>query len=225
MRDFGGFYAMSYDPNQPYGQQGQPQPPYEQSGQPQWGQPEQSYGQTEYNPAQSGYSPTQPVYNQTQYSGPPPGYMPPPQQQPKKSRRWLWITLGIIGGLVVLGCAICGITAAMGVGFFAKVAGPTVAATEYYQAMKTQDYNKAYSYWDTSGVNVQGLQLSLDAFVALAEVADTTEGQITNFSVTPNTNDPSLVTVTVTRNGTPYIVQLQLHQVNGSWKIFKASNI
>lgn len=225
---------MSYDPNQPYGQQGQsgqPQqgqspPPYGQPQQPPWEQPQPPYGQPEYNATQPGYSPTQPVYNPAQYGGLPPGYMPPPQQQqPKKSRRWLWITLGIIGGLVVLGCVGCGITAALGIGFFAKVAGPTVAATEYYQAIKTQDYNTAYSYWDTTNATVQGRQLSQQAFVTLAQLADTTEGPVKNFSIQPDTNNPSLVTVTVTRNGAPYNVQLQLQQVNGNWKITKANNI
>ena len=210
---------MSYDPNQPYGQQGQP-------GQPQWGQPQPPYGQPEYNSTQPGYNPTQPVYNPAQYGGPPPGYMPPPQQQqPKKSLRWLWITLGILAGSVVLGCVVCGITAALGVGFFAKVAGPTVAATEYYQAIKNQNYNTAYTYWDTSNVAVQGQQLSQQAFVSAAQLIDTTKGPVSSFSVTPNSNDPSQVTVTVTRNGTTYDVLLQLHQVNGNWKIFKANNI
>ena len=193
---------MSYDPNQqPYGQQ----PPY--------GQPPPSYGQPEYQP--------------TQYVGPAPGgYMPPPQQPQKKSLRWLWITLGILGGIIVLGCVGCGITAALGVGFFAKTIGPTVVADEYYTAIKNQDYVKAYSYWDTSGVtSVQGQQVTEQTFAGLAQAVDLAKGPVTSFSAVPNSNNPSLVTVTVTRNGTPYDVQLQFQQVNGSWKIVKANGI
>jgi hypothetical protein len=200
---------MSYDPNQPpYGQQ---QPPY---GQPPYGQPQQPYGQPEYPP--------------TQYVGTPMqgGYIPQPPPPQKKSLRWLWITLGIIGGIIVLGCVGCGITAVMGIGFFAKVAGPTFTATEYYTAIKNQDYSQAYTYWDTSGTtSLQGQQATQDAFILVAQAVDTAKGPVTNFSVQPNTNDPSLVTVTVTRNGSSYVVQLQLHQVNGTWKIIKASGI
>lgn len=151
---------------------------------------------------------------------------PPPQAQPKKSLRWLWITLGIIGGIIVLGCVGCGITAALGVGFFAKTIGPTVVADEYYTAIKAQDYAKAYSYWDTNGVtSVQGQQVTEQTFATLARAVDVAKGPVTSFSAQPNTNDPSLVTVTVTRNGTPYAVQLQFQQVNGSWKIVKANGI
>ena len=152
--------------------------------------------------------------------------MPPPQQPQKKSLRWLWITLGILGGIIVLGCVGCGITAALGVGFFAKTIGPTVVADEYYTALKNRDYPKAYTYWDSSGnTTVQGKQATEEEFAILAQTVDTVKGPVTSFSAAPDSNDPSLVTVTVTRNGTPYDVQLQFQQVNGSWKIVKASGI
>jgi hypothetical protein len=178
--------------------------------------PNQPYGQPPYG---------QPQYPPTQYAGPG-GYGPPPQQPQKKSLRWLWITLGIIGGIVVLGCVGCAITAALGVGFFAKVAGPTLTATEYYTAIKNQDYSQAYTYWDTSSTtSLQGQEATQDAFTLFAQAVDTQKGPVTNFTVQPNSNDPSLVTVTVTRGSTTYDVQLQLRQVNGSWKIVKATGI
>ena len=180
--------------------------------------PNQPYGQ-----AQPPYG--QPQYPPTQYAGPG-GYGPPPQQPQKKSLRWLWITLGIIGGIVVLGCIGCAVTAALGVGFFAKQIGPTVVADEYYTALKNQDYAKAYTYWDTNSVtSVQGQQVTEQTFAALAQAVDTTKGSITSFSAVPDSNDPSLVTVTVTRGSTTYDVQLQLRQVNGNWKIVKATGI
>lgn len=152
---------------------------------------------------------------------------PPPQSQPqKKSLRWLWITLGIIAGIIVLGCVGCGIAATLGIGIFAKAAGSTITATEYYTAIKNQDYSQAYTYWDTSNdTSLQGQQATQDAFTLVAQAVDAAKGPVTNFSVQPNTNDPSMITVSVTRNGTPYNVQLQLKQVNNSWKIVKASGI
>src|SRR6266567_4736081 len=108
----GGKHFMSYDPNQPYGQ-GQPQRPDQPFGQPPtqytpppgYGQPPPGYGQ-----GQGPYGQPPPGYGQEQYRGAPPmpgpGYAP--QQAPRKSsRRWLWITLAIIGGIIVLGCAGC----------------------------------------------------------------------------------------------------------------------
>jgi hypothetical protein len=68
---------MSYDPNQPA--DGQPQPPSSYAPPPQYGQQPTYYSQA-------------PMY------GPQPQFYPQPT--PKKSRRWLWITLAII--LVVL---------------------------------------------------------------------------------------------------------------------------
>ncbi len=218
---------MGSDPTlPPYGQS---QPPYGQP--PPYGQSQPPYGQ------QPPYEQTQPPYGQpenqgyqqpTQYYGPPRqgGYMPPPPQPQKKSRRWLWITLGIIGGIIVLGCVGCGITAALGVGFFARSIGSTVVADEYYTAIKNQDYSQAYTYWDTSGVtSVQGQQVTEQTFTVLAEAVDKLKGPVTSFVAQPNTNDPSLVTVMVTRNGSPYSVQLQFKQINGNWKIVKANSI
>src|SRR6266704_6502768 len=160
---------MSYDPNQPqppdsgqqpqppYGQPGQPQqPPYEQQwgqqpqsqyGQPPYGQPQQPpYGQQWGQQPPQDYAPTQyvaPAYG----AQPVPGYAPP--QQPRRSRRGLWIALGIIGGVLVLSCAVCGILFANGAAFFAKtVAGPAIVVDQYYNAVKGQHYDTAFSYME-----------------------------------------------------------------------------
>ena len=87
--------------------------------------------------------------------------------------RWLWITLAIIGGIIVLGCAGCAIASAAGIGFFAKtVLGPTTTANAYYQAIKNQDYAKAYTYIDTSKASGQLQQETGQAFSALGQLDD-----------------------------------------------------
>jgi len=243
---------MSYDPNQPQqpdsGQQppyGQPQPPYGQPGQPQqppyeqqqppYGQPQPPYGQ----PGQ----PQQPPYEQqwgqqppqnyapTQYvapaygAQPAPGYAPP--QQPRRSRRGLWIALAIIGGLIVLSCGICGILSVAGIGFFAKsVALPAITVNQYYSAVEKQDYNTAFSYTNLTVLN--GQTLTQELYTTTAQALDTAKGKVTNFSVgnVTTNNNIATVTVSVTRAGTPtYNVQLQLQQVNGTWKIISFDNI
>ncbi len=240
---------MSYDPNQPQqpdsGQQpqypyGQPQQPYGQPGQPQqppYGQPqspyEQQWGQ---QPQQPPYGEQQPPqdYAPTQYVAPAygaqpvPGYMPPPQ--PKKSRRGLWIVLGIIGGVIVLSCAVCGILFATGVGFFAKtIAEPAIVVNQYYSAVEKQDYATAYSYIDQNLTASNGKQLTQQVYTLAAQGLDTVKGPVTKYTFGNNisvTNNTASVTVSVTRGSAPaYDVQLQLQQVNGSWKITSYDNI
>ncbi len=117
---------------------------------------------------------------------------------------------------------------AVGFNILGNVAGPTVTANAYYQAIKNQDYNKAYSYWDTSKLTaVNGQQVTEQAFAALAQLDDTRQGPVTNFSQTNISvnNDTATVTMSVTRNGPPYTVQLQMSKVGNDWKITRADNI
>ena len=157
---------------------------------------------------------------------PGPGYAP--QQAPRKSSlRWLWITLAIIGAIAVLGCGACAIASAAGVGFFAKaVLGPTTTANAYYQAIRDHDYAKAYTYIDTSRASsVQ--QQTEQAFTLAAQLVDRTRGPVTSFSqqdVNVN-NDTATVTMSVTRNGSPYTVHLQMKQEGNDWKIVGFDNI
>ncbi len=227
---------MSSDPNQQppnQGQQlpyGQPQPPYgqppSQYGQ-QWGQqPQPQYGQPQQPPYQQQWGQQPPQdYQPTQYVAPAygaqpmPGYMPPPQQ--RKSRRGLWIALAIIAGILVLGCAGCGIASFAGIGFFAKsIAAPALTATQYYNAVEKQDYATAFSY---TSLNT----LTQDAYTKAAQLLDTAKGPVTSYSIgnVSINNNIATVTVSVTRGSTTSDVHLQLQQVNGSWKITSFDNI
>src|SRR5437016_4241896 len=136
---------MSYDPDQPtYGRPQDPSGPPSYGQQPPMGHVPPPYG-PEYVPPQQQppyqqppYVPPQqqPPYQQPQYGMPPmQNYTPP--QPPKKSLRWLWITLGIIGGIIILSCAGCAIASVFGISFIAKTVGqPTIVASSYYQAIK-----------------------------------------------------------------------------------------
>ena len=202
---------MGYDPNQPYGA-GQPPPHY---GQPptQYTPPPPNYGQQPYNPP--------PDY---MYGGAPP--MPNYEQPRKKSSlRWLWITLAIVGGLLVLGCGGCAIASYAGIGYFAKtIAGPSVAVNSYYQNIKDQNYDQAYTYLDTSGT-VQSQFVNASSFAQVAKAQDQVKGPVTAFSQTNISTDSTngvntaSVTMSVTRSGAAYAVQLQLKEENGVWKI------
>jgi len=228
---------MYNDPNQPqppYGQPSNYQNPYEQPqqpyGQPPYGQPQQPYGQPSYDQPPA-YAPTQ--YGASPYGAPPvPGYAPP-QQQPKKSNRWLWITLGIIGGVLLLGCVGCvvvfgliGKTAVNTVTSIQKTAtavsgeGAQATANAYYTAIETQDYATAYTYLDSGLVASNNQPLTRDLYTQAAQGRDTRLGKVTNYTVSADPNDPNIITVSATRSqGSTYTVHLKFTQTSDGWKI------
>jgi hypothetical protein len=208
----------NYDPNQPYGQ-GQPQqiPPTQYT-------PPPAYGQQPY-------SQPPPAYGQQPYGGVPvaPNYAQPQQ---KSSLRWLWITLAIVGGVLVLGCGACIAASFAGVSIFGQAVtsalGPTTTASSYYQAIQNQDYTTAYTYLDTSGVTVAGQSVTQTAFVQGAQLDDTAKGPVTSFSQTnvnvDSSGNTATVTMSVTRNGSSYTVNLQMKKEGSNWKITSADN-
>jgi len=158
-------------------------------------------------------------------SAPPyPNYAPFPgySQPPRKSRRWVWIVLGIVALLCILG----GTLLALGVGFVVNNYGQTHATDMYYTAIKTRDYATAYAYL---GSNVKA-GLSQEAFTQKAQQQDAANGKVSRFGfLNIPTGDPAYVTLTVTRtngtsytggtNETTYDVHLELRQEGGAWKI------
>ncbi len=213
---------MSYDPNQPNEQnQPPPQPDY---------QPPTQYTPPEYNQPYA----QQPAYGQPPYSGVPP--MPGYEQPQRASLRWLWITLAIVGGILVLGCGGCIIASVAGIGIFGRAVStaiaPSTTANSYYNAIKKQDYGTAFTYLDISGASVEGQQVSKDAFIILGQTIDATKGTVSSFSqsgISLNTSTSSgntaTVTMDVTRNGSSYTVHLELRQENNVWKITRVDNI
>lgn len=226
---------MYNDPNQPPQQPQQNPyelPPTQYAGPPQ--QPSQNpyeipptqYAGQPYNPQQYG---SPPPYNPSPYAPPPvPGYAQAPQP-PKRSLRWLWITLSIIGGILVLSCAGCVIASKAGYNFLqSNVVGPTEVANSYYQAIENQDYSQAYTYLANNMQTTSGQTLSQNLYTAAAQAKDTTDGQVTNFTQAnlSNSNGTASLTMTVTRNAQTYDVHLKLQQdSSGTWKITSYDDI
>ena len=85
-----------------------------------------------------------PAYNNYMpSSAPPPGYMPPVApgyvQPPKKSLKWLWITLGIVGGLLLVLCVICGFLI-----FFVNPSTPNKTLDTFCNDLNNKQYHDAY---------------------------------------------------------------------------------
>ncbi len=211
---------MSYDPNQPP-PYGQPPPPYPygQPQQPPYGQPAQPYppyGQ-----------PGQP-YAQPQYNIPPlPAYAPP---QPKKSRRRLWITLGVIFGVLLL-IFVGGIVAIV---VLVNNSPAKTVVQQYYDAVKSQNYAQAYSYLDiqTLTLNGQEQQATQALYTQVAQFVDQQNGTVTDYNITgvnlnssTSTGNTATVTVNVTRRGNIQEVHVQLRQEGNNWKIITIDHL
>jgi hypothetical protein len=127
----------------------------------------------------------------------------------------VWITLGIVALVSLLGCVLLGLGAGWAVTTYYNSA--LRASDMYYSAIKDQDYGKAYSYLGSRLQTVYSQQ----AFTQAAQQQDATYGKVSRFGmVNIPTGDPANVTLTVTRaNGTTYDVHLELRQEAGVWKV------
>ena len=154
-------YGQPGQPSQPYGgYSGTPSQPY--PGQQQYGQP---------GPA------SQPFYGQpTQYSQ-------PPAPAPKKSRRGLKIALTVGAIVLVLG-AIGGGAAVFIINQFAA---PGVAALQFCNQLKSQNYDSAYGML-SAGLQKQFDQTSFHAGVSALDVA---EGKVIGCQQAPGANSYS----------------------------------
>jgi hypothetical protein len=152
-----------------------------------------------------------------EYSAPPiPGYAPPPipSQPPRQSYRWVWIVLGVLVAVSIVGTALL----ALGVGFAVKTyGGPTIASDQYYTAIRNQDYTRAYSFLGSHLKTVY----SQEIFTQMAQERDATSGKVIHYAYTNvPLGDPATVTLTITRlDGTTYTVNLEMRQEAGAWKV------
>ncbi len=211
------------DPNQPPypGQQPSPGQPYPPAGQqPNPGQP---YPGQPYPPAGQQPSPGQPGYGAPGYPGggypapgyPAPGYPAPgypAAAPPKKSRRTLFVVLGIV--LVV--CCLGGVGAGIfGYHALKSVTAPVHdAAAKYLDALKAQDYDTAYGLLCTDVTSV----LSKDDFPDVAPKVDSYKITGTTIS-NVNGTKTGTVTATITADGTTGAHQLTLLKEGGDWHI------
>jgi hypothetical protein len=218
--------SMYNDPNSPYGQPQQPNelPPTQYAPNNPYGQqpPPPVYGQpTAYGQV----PPIPPAYGQV----PPvpagyPGY--PPSQPQKRSLRWLWITLGIVGGLVVLACGGCML---LGGALANLQAGPESVVNEYYTAVENQDYEKAYTYFAPGATltsqSGETLRLnSVETYSLLARTLDKSVGKVTDYETSDGSSETQ-VRVTTTRNNQRYLVKVTLVKSGNTWKISNATGI
>lgn len=197
-----------------------PQPGYQQPGYPDYQQPAQP-GYPPYQPPPSpGYvPPPPPAYGAAQPAYGPaagvppvaPAMMPPygmPAAQPKKSRRGLWITLGVIGGILLLSC----------IGFsvlvFANVPTPAKTLDTFCTDLQNGDTHGAYTQF-SPGLQSQLSEATFTSAVTSDKVTSCSHGT-PNQSGTSATADLTLVHASgATNNDTASLSQ----DNSGNWKI------
>ena len=174
------------------------------------------------------------------YGGPgteqlPPPFMPIPPAMvtppTRKSRKWMWIVITMLAGVLVLSCGLC-----TWAGYI--LVAPTIQdetsalslVNNYYDAVQARNYTAAYSYLAPKGT-INGL--TREQFVQQAEARDTRYGPVQSYTpgqaaINGNTgsNSPGslnishlTITVNVTRTQLKYPVALSLEKINGTWKI------
>lgn len=213
-RPYGGTPSRPYGgtPSRPYG--GTPSHPY--GGSPSQPYPgEQTYGQ----PGRA----SQPYYGQPgpasqPFYGQPTAYTQPPA--PKKSRRGLKIALTVAGIVLVLGA----IGGAGAVFLINQIAAPGVAAIQFCNQLKSQNYDNAYGMLSSSMQS----KYPQTSFRAGVTALDTAEGKVIGCQQAQggNTYQYSLGASTATvgaqltrANQGNLTGSLRLKNENGSWKI------
>ena len=169
----------------------------------------------------------------------PPGYpppnIPPYERRPpiKKSRRWLWITLSIVGAVLLLSCGLCSWAA---YGFLAPavqgVSGSLNTVDDYYGNLQSKDYAAAFGdintqYELSSLTQTQFAQQAQARYSQYGAILSYTPGQPA-YASTPNGGfdfTRFTISVDVKRAKLSYTTTLYLRQIGNNWKITNFDSI
>lgn len=167
-----------------------------------------------YPPPQAPYAPPQPSYMPPMPPAgvpPYPGYVVP--VQPRRSQRGLWLTLGIIGGVLVLLCAVLILVV------YANRSTPTRTLTTFCTDLTSGNYQDAYQQLSTSAQSQQ----SESKFTSNFRTAITLLGGLNNCTISDVTEGSStatgVMTWSVNRTQQPILFDARLIDESSGWKI------
>jgi predicted component of type VI protein secretion system len=196
---------------------------------------------TDYNQgAQQGYQPPPPpppAYSayppppQTPYAPPQPSYMPPMPPvgvppypgygapvQPRRSQRGLWLTLGIVGGVLVLLCV------AFSVFAYVNRSTPTRTLTTFCTDLTSGNYHDAYQQLSSSAQSQQSESKFTSSFRSgiafLGGLNDCTISDVTEGSSTAT----GVMTWSVNNTQQPIVFDAGLIDESDGWKIDSLKN-
>jgi hypothetical protein len=150
-----------------------------------------------------------------------PTYAGPQQQQSRRSRRALYILVGTLAAL-----ALIGLIAYVWVAFSSELNSLKQTGSipeRYYLNIMSGDYTTAYTYLDRNAT-INGQPVDQQAFIRLAKAADAQYGTVHGITFSTE-SDATHVTATVSRGSRSYDVHLVLQQENGTWKIVSADGL
>lgn len=159
----------------------------------------------------------------------PPPFMPPYPQKPpvKKSRRWLWITLSIVGVILLASCGLCGWGAYnLFSPAYQGVSNSLNLVDDYYSALQAKNYAAAYDDLSTQN-QLSGLTEA--KFAQEAAARDAQYGAIQTYSpgqpaYSTGSNNGFNFThftyaVSIKRPNLSYTATLTLSEIQNQWKI------
>lgn len=150
---------------------------------------------------------------------------PPMAPQAQQSRKWVWLLVAMLTGVLMLSCGLCSWAG------YTLVAPSVQDATNamnlvrnYYEDIQAKNYTNAYQYISTQGT-MKGL--TQEKFVQQAQERDNLYGPV--LSYVPNQANIQAgsqtdlthftVTVNVSRSRLKYAVVLTLQKIGNEWKI------
>jgi flagellar basal body-associated protein FliL len=195
-----------------------------------------SSGRAEYIPLPQAHNPPVPSYppqhafppypSGQNYSGPQAPYLAPQ----KKSYRWVWILVSVLGVLILASCGVCAWASSS---LFGSTFQQTTTAlysgrdltNNYYEAIQNKRYSQAYSY-----LSLQRELKSLTPvqYLKQAQELDEQYGPVYKYvagtpAVSYDTSGTDInhftVSVDVTREKKSYQVLLTMYKINDQWKI------
>ncbi len=165
----------------------------------------------------------------------PPPFVPPYERRPtvRKSRHWLWITLSIVGAVLLLTCGLCSwaaynflVPAVQG------VSGSLNVIDDYYGSLQTKNYVAAFGDINTQ-YELGGLTET--KFAQEASTRDSQYGPILSFTPgqpayasTPNGGfdfTRFTVSVDVKRAKLSYTTTFSVRKIGNNWKITNFDNV
>ena len=151
-----------------------------------------------------------------------PTYAEPRQQRSRRPRRTLYVLVGTLAAI-----ALIGLIAYVWVAFSSELNSLKQNGSipeRYYLNIMSGDYTAAYSYLD-SNATIDGQPVGdQQTFTRLAKAADTQFGTVRGITFSTE-SDATHVTAMVSRGSRNYDVHLVLKQENGTWKIVSADGI
>ena len=137
-----------------------------------------------------------------------------------KSATRLWIVIGMASVILMVGFVVgigmkisTTLSAVMG-----RTDKPASVALHFAEALRTQSYGVAFADLDINA-RFNGQVLEQDAFIKMAQDADSERGSVLFYGLLPDENDSAQFSIKLQRGNQSYTIHVRLQPVSNGWKI------